>query len=424
MSNKIIKITIIILSTVIALIIFLVVLGLYRQNMTPPADPNNEPGESAELSPGIVEVEQIRISLEESEMLLGTRFRPEVIIQPADATDKFYEIHSDDENILRFIGGYWIAAEVGTANLIATASNGIMGTAAVTVTPPVLETLVFSVKDLSLAPGEEVLLRPVFTPEEAGSYVTIQYTSDNENAAVVSDEGLITAVDSGTATITASAGDVNAEVKVTVIIPVNSISIEMPRRIFAVGDQAEFTIVIDPPNATNANVSVSYSGASVTPVGENSFTCDAAGDVTITFSAENTRPIEITILVHDLAALANEVYSLTNIERVKEGLPEFERYSLLNQTAILRARELIELFSHTRPDGRAFYTAFTDTGVEYIYAGENLAAGQKDPAEAVQQWMDSPGHRENILTAEFGRIGVGVTMDNNGRLYWTQMFMD
>ena len=252
----------------------------------------------------------------------------------------------------------------------------------------------------------------------------MQYTSDNEAVASVSEDGLITAVDSGTTNITASIGDISAQIKVTVIIPVKGITIEMPRRVFSIGDKAEFTIVIDPPNATNANVSVSYSGASVTPAGDNSFTCNAAGEVIITFSADNTRPIEISIQVHDLAVFADEVFRLTNIERVNANLPELTRYAPLNQTALLRARETVTLWSHTRPDGRPFYTAFTDTNVEYLAAGENLAAGQKNPAEVVRSWMESTGHRENILAVEFGRLGVGVIMDDEGKIYWTQMFMD
>ena len=424
MSNKIIRTIIIILSSVIALLVLLVTMAYCRQTAPPPEEPVYEAEESPERLPEIIEVEQIDILLENDEMLIGTRFWPEVIIQPANATDKFYEIHSDDESILRFIGGYWIAADVGTANLIVTASNGVSGSIIVTVTPPELVSFELGVKEITLSPGDEVLLKPVFTPEEAGQYVTIQYSTDNRNVAAVSEDGLITAVNAGTAIIKASIGEMSLEIEVTVIIPIRSITVDMPRRIFSIGDRAEFSITIDPPNATNAGVTVSYGGASVTPAGENAFTCNAAGEVTITFSGGNDQSVEITIQVHDLAAFADEVFRLTNIERVNGGLPALTRYSPIDQTALLRAREIMVSFSHTRPDGRAFQTAFADTGVEYIYAGENLAAGQINPAEVVRQWMESPGHRENILTVEFGRIGVGVTMDNNGRLYWTQMFMD
>jgi len=425
MSNKVIKTLIIVLSLIIALLVLVVSLAFCRQAAPPPEVPGYEPEESPEQSPGIIEVEQISIILENYEMLIGTRFWPEVIIQPTNATDKFYEIHSDDERILRFIGGYWIAAEVGTTNLIVTASNGVTGSISVTVLPPELEALVFSRNEFTLSPGDEISLVPIFTPEEAGKYLTIIYTSDDESVATVSENGMITAVNAGKTTISASSGGISAEIEITVIIPVRSINVEMPRRVFVVGDRAEFSIIIDPPDATNADVSVSYSGASVTPTGENSFTVNAAGEVKITFSTENSRPIEITILVHDLFALADEVFRLTNIERVNAGVPELARYSPLDQVAILRARETIISFLHTRPDGREFYTAFTDTGVEYRVAGENLAAGQRTPAEAVRSWMDSTtGHRENMLAVEFGRIGVGVAIDENGRLYWTQMFMD
>ena len=154
MSNKVTRIIIIVLSLVIALLILLVTLAFCRQTTVPQADPDTGNEESSEPSPGIIDVEQISIFLENNEMLLGTRFRPDVIIQPSGATDKFYEIHSDDESILRFTGGFWLAAEVGTANLIVTASNGITGTASVTVTPPELESMVFSANELSMIPGD------------------------------------------------------------------------------------------------------------------------------------------------------------------------------------------------------------------------------------------------------------------------------
>ena len=146
--------------------------------------------------------------------------------------------------------------------------------------------------------------------------------------------------------------------------------------------------------------------------------------MTITFSAESGTSTSITITVHDLGALVEEVHRLTNVERTNAGLPQFGRNQPLIQTAVVRANEIIQYFSHTRPDGRSCFTAFEENHVEYRHAGENLAAGQRSAAEAVQSWMDSQGHRENIMNRDFGQMGVGVVMDNDGRIYWTQTFTD
>ena len=112
--------------------------------------------------------------------------------------------------------------------------------------------------------------------------------------------------------------------------------------------------------------------------------------------------------------------------RSDAGLTQLGRIALLTDVALLRAREIREpnQFSHTRPDGREFFTAFTDIGLERRFAGENLAEGHTSPAEVVQAWMNSPGHRENILNDDFGNLGVGITISNNGTIYWVQMFMD
>jgi len=61
-------------------------------------------------------------------------------------------------------------------------------------------------------------------------------------------------------------------------------------------------------------------------------------------------------------------------------------------------------------------------GIQFSAAAENIARGQRSPAEVVNSWMNSPGHRANILNPSFNQIGVGVARDNRGTLFWTQMF--
>lgn len=87
--------------------------------------------------------------------------------------------------------------------------------------------------------------------------------------------------------------------------------------------------------------------------------------------------------------------------------------------AQLRASEIAESFDHTRPDGSGFYTVF---GVEENYSyGENIAEGFDTAQQALDGWMASEGHRENILDPEYTGMGIG-TVQQDGRRYWVQIF--
>ena len=75
-----------------------------------------------------------------------------------------------------------------------------------------------------------------------------------------------------------------------------------------------------------------------------------------------------------------------------------------------------------RPDGRTFGTAITDLGITYRGAGENIAWGQKTPETVMNAWMNSEGHRANILNPNFKKLGVGYRTNGQGTPYWTQLF--
>lgn len=127
----------------------------------------------------------------------------------------------------------------------------------------------------------------------------------------------------------------------------------------------------------------------------------------------------------DLQAVREEMLTLVNRERAAAGLSPLRLDDKLCLAAQVRAEEIIRENSHTRPDGRRCFTAMDEAGVSYRAAGENIAAGQMSVAEVVTAWMNSPGHRANILNGRFGRIGVGfVYTGSSYRVYWTQMFAD
>lgn len=119
---------------------------------------------------------------------------------------------------------------------------------------------------------------------------------------------------------------------------------------------------------------------------------------------------------------AEQVVKLVNEERAKAGLSALSIDTNVEAAAQVRAREIKQSFSHTRPNGTQFSTALKEQGVSYRGAGENIAWGQKSPEAVMQAWMNSDGHRANILNSNFTTIGVGYYQDANGTNYWTQLF--
>lgn len=114
-------------------------------------------------------------------------------------------------------------------------------------------------------------------------------------------------------------------------------------------------------------------------------------------------------------ALAAEVIRQVNAERQKAGLTQLRTDAALTAAACVRAREIAQKFSHTRPDGSAWSTVSAG-----VY-GENIAMGQRTADKVMAAWLTSSGHRANILRPGFGSIGV-CAIRVNGVTYWAQLF--
>ena len=125
---------------------------------------------------------------------------------------------------------------------------------------------------------------------------------------------------------------------------------------------------------------------------------------------------------NDYHADVLRVVELVNEERAKAGLQPLTLKADVTKAAQVRAIESEKSFSHTRPDGRHFTTALKEAGVNYRGAGENIAWGQKTPEQVMQGWLNSAGHRANILNAKYTSIGVGFYTNANGVNYWSQLF--
>lgn len=127
--------------------------------------------------------------------------------------------------------------------------------------------------------------------------------------------------------------------------------------------------------------------------------------------------------IGDVKALENEVIKLVNVERSKRGLAPLTANWQLSRVARYKSMDMKNkgYFSHYSPTYGSPFDMMKNFGLRFYSAGENIAMGQRTPQEVMTAWMNSPGHRANILKADFKEIGVGVA--KNGTIYWTQMFM-
>ncbi len=120
----------------------------------------------------------------------------------------------------------------------------------------------------------------------------------------------------------------------------------------------------------------------------------------------------------DYYSLSHKVYEIVNQERIKAGVKPLRFNDKVYKAAMIRAKECHKYFSHIRPNGKDCFTALSEAGVKQNYAGENIAVGFSSPKSVMEVWMQSSGHRSNILNPVFTDFGCGVC--NTGE--WTQFF--
>lgn len=124
-------------------------------------------------------------------------------------------------------------------------------------------------------------------------------------------------------------------------------------------------------------------------------------------------------------AFEQEVVRLVNVERTKNGLKPLKENWELSRVARVKSAEMANkgYFSHTSPTYGSPFDMMKSFGIRYSTAGENIAYGQRTAAEVMKGWMNSAGHRKNILNPNFTEIGVGYATNSKGTPYWTQMFI-
>lgn len=129
--------------------------------------------------------------------------------------------------------------------------------------------------------------------------------------------------------------------------------------------------------------------------------------------------------VQGLHQYESQVINLVNQERAKAGLSPLKANLELSRVARIKSEDMRDnrYFSHDSPNYGSPFDMMRHYGISYRTAAENIAAGQRSPQEVVQAWMNSEGHRRNIMNPNMTEIGVGYVQGGSYGTYWTQMFI-
>jgi len=140
---------------------------------------------------------------------------------------------------------------------------------------------------------------------------------------------------------------------------------------------------------------------------------------------DNSRSVYITSSGNSsVDPYVQQVVDLVNQYRAENGLAPLEMSLKLNEVAEFKAKDMADnnYFSHTSPTYGSPSDLLDMFNVDWYMRGENIAMGQRSPQEVMTDWMNSSGHRANILGSSFGHIGVGLAKNQNGYIYWVQEF--
>lgn len=129
--------------------------------------------------------------------------------------------------------------------------------------------------------------------------------------------------------------------------------------------------------------------------------------------------------IDDVKALEQKVIDLVNQQRAWNGLSALKANWEVSRVARYKSQDMINknYFDHQSPTYGSPFNMMENFGIKFNAAGENIAYGQRTPQDVMNDWMNSPGHRSNILNPTYNQIGVGVAKAANGTYYWTQMFI-
>jgi uncharacterized protein YkwD len=259
--------------------------------------------------------------------------------------------------------------------------------------------------------------------ERAGSTrLAVTYTSAGSRTARISvNGGIATAVRfPGTRGTNRPA---TARVTVTLQAGDNAITFGNPAGAAPDLDKLVLTTDGTPPTAV-PTVTATGSAAPTPSVSPTTTTTPPTTTPPTTTPPTTTPPPPTTSPPDGNAAFEADVVALVNEERAKAGCPAVAANDLLQLAARRHSADMAarSYFSHTTPEGVQFATRITEAGYVWRSAGENIAKGYRTPEAVMTGWMNSAGHKANILNCGFRDLGVGVAAEASGTLLWTQDF--
>lgn len=163
-----------------------------------------------------------------------------------------------------------------------------------------------------------------------------------------------------------------------------------------------------------------YPGEKILIPQHNTGTSSSQGSASDNITDKNNSPSESAV-----SQQAEAVLKLVNEERSKQGLKSLKLSNKLTQIANTKAQDMAvkNYFNHTSPTYGTPFEMLQHFGVSYRSAGENIAAGQKSPQEVMNAWMNSSGHRANILNSSYTELGVGYYSGGSYGTEWVQLFI-
>ncbi len=291
---------------------------------------------------------------------------------------------------------------------------------------PKPESISLSQTEAQLTEGENITLLATVIPEEFQE-TAVLWSSSDDSIATVDSAGVVTGVKEGSCVITVS---VQADD-----------TIKAEARIQVTGGEDENTGGNSGSQGSgntqgsnggnnnsgnnNGNNSNGNNSSGNNSSGNNSGSVNNGG-TTSGSGGSGSGTAGSTASPYYMDSYAEQVLGIVNARRQEAGLaPLTMNYTLVN-AAKVRAVEITQSFSHTRPDGRSCFTAFDEAGVGYSGAGENIAAGQWSPDSVMNSWMNSEGHRANIMDPNFTQIGIACyySPDSDYGYYWVQCFIN
>ena len=371
----------------------------------------------------------------------GESYTLKATVLPNDAKNKTCKWYTSRSSVAAVSStGRVTARAVGTAVITAKTVNGKTATCKVTV-----KTMPTSVKTnptaLTLGKGESYTIKENTNSGSYANAANLKWTSTNTRVVTVKkgsgNKAVLKAVGTGTASVRITLyNGKTAACRVTVKKAPASVKISPTA--LTLGKGESYTIKENTNSgsyANAANLKWTSTNTRVVTVKKGSgnkavlkAVSEGTANVKLTLYNGKTAICKVSVVDcndvysaktdKDYYSLSHKVYEIVNQERIKAGVKPLRFNDKVYKAAMIRAKECHKYFSHIRPNGKDCFTALSEAGVKQNYAGENIAVGFSSPKSVMEGWMQSSGHRSNILNPVFTDFGCGVC--NTGE--WTQFF--